>query len=203
MPDFLREHLNLSSQAGEVAAGPTFDVRDAKLQTSIQGALGLISEKLKELEENEPKAAPPRPVGGAPGFAPPPKNAAGLFEITDPRELAQVSGMVSIPDSGNFANPNLPSEEELSTMSDEELRVLASQLKFAGDKLRKDLPGVIKAHRHIVENGLSDFSFHGKSGYLIERVRTLFPSSADKYLTDIGVAQLKGHERSMELNEYF
>ena len=122
MPDFLREHLDLSSQAGEVAAGPTFDVRDAKLQTSIQGALGLISEKLKELG---PKAAPPRPVGGAPGVAPPAKNAAGLHEISDPRELALVSGMVSIPDSGKFANPELPSEDELATMEEEELTLLA------------------------------------------------------------------------------
>jgi hypothetical protein len=204
MPDFLRQHLRLFSQSGDVAAGPTLDVRDAKLKTSIQGALGLISEKLKELEEKEPKAAPPRPVGGAPGVAPPAKNAAGLFEISDPRELAQVSGMVNIPDSGNFANPELPSEAELATMSDGELRVLASQLKFVvSEKLRKHLPGVIKAHRHIVEHGLSDFSFHGKGGYLIERVRTLFPTSAEKYLIDIGVAQLKGHERSTELKEYF
>ena len=64
VPDFLRDHLRLFSQAGDVAAGPTLDVRDAKLRTSIQGALGLISEKLKELGEKEPKAAPPRPVGG-------------------------------------------------------------------------------------------------------------------------------------------
>ena len=204
MPDFLRDHLRLFSQAGAVAAGPTLDVRDAKLQTSIQGALGLISEKLRELEEKEPKAAPPRPVGGAPGVAPPAKNAAGLYVINDPRELAHVSGMVSIPGSGNFANPELPSEDELLTMSDEDLRALASQLKFAvSDKLRKHLPGVIKAHRHIVEHGLSDFSGKIRSGYLIERVKTLFPGSAEKYRTDIGLAQLKGHERSTELKEYF
>lgn len=200
MPDFLRDHLRLFSQAGDVAAGPTLDVRDAKLRTSIQGALGLISEKLKELGEKEPKAAPPRPVGGAP-VAPPAKNAAGLYVINDPRELAQVSGMVNIPDSGNFANPELPSEEELATMNDEDLRALASQLKFVvSEKLRKHLPGVIKAHRHIVEHGLSDFSFHGKSGYLIERVQTLFPTLLEKYRTDIGLAQLAGHERSTELN---
>ena len=109
--------------------------------------------------------------------------------------------MVNIPDSGNFANPELPSEEELATMNDEDLRALASQLKFVvSEKLRKHLPGVIKAHRHIVEHGLSDFSFHGKSGYLIERVQTLFPTLLEKYRTDIGLAQLAGHERSTELN---
>ena len=40
IPEFLRQHLRLFSQSGDVAVGPTLDVRDAKLQTSIQGAMG-------------------------------------------------------------------------------------------------------------------------------------------------------------------
>ncbi len=105
--------------------------------------------------------------------------------------------MVNIPDSGLFLNPKLPSDSELQTMTEEELIQLASDLKFTeytkAEHLHKLLPGVIKAQRHIVENGLSDFTVKIQSGHLIERVRTLFPSQAEQYLMDIGVDQLKQH----------
>ena len=104
MPDFLREHLGLSPG---VAAGPTVEFQDVKLEITsgpVSGVSGSVAEKI---------AAPARPTGGAPSVSLPSKNSAGLYEIRDPRELAQVSGMVSIPDSGNFANPELPSEGAL------------------------------------------------------------------------------------------
>ena len=126
IPEFLRQHLRLFSGDLDIASGPTLVVREAKLMTSMQSAIGQASQKLEE----EFKAAPIRPVGGAPGLSVPPKNAQGLFEIRDPRELANCPGMVSIPDSGNFANPKLPSKEEFALMSQEELIALASDLKY-------------------------------------------------------------------------